>query len=75
MKIWFSMIPGHGHFYPLLPLARALAGAGHWVNMPKLLERTSVLMHHGGWGSTIAALASGTPSVVVPLGSDQHVNA
>src|SRR5690606_33101696 len=47
----------------------------NWVNMPKLLERTSVLMHHGGWGSTIAALASGTPSVVVPLGSDQHVNA
>jgi len=31
MRVLFSCIPGEGHFSPLLPLARALAGRGHEV--------------------------------------------
>ena len=31
MRVLFSCIPGEGHFSPLLPLARALAGRGHDV--------------------------------------------
>jgi UDP:flavonoid glycosyltransferase YjiC (YdhE family) len=31
MQVWFSIIPGHGHFFPMLPLARALRAAGHVV--------------------------------------------
>ena len=46
-----------------------------WVSMDRLMARSDVLVHHGGWGSTIAALATGTPAVVIPLGADQFVNA
>jgi len=46
-----------------------------WVSMDRLMDRSDVLVHHGGWGSTIAALATGTPAVVIPLGADQFVNA
>ena len=31
MRALFSCIPSEGHFRPLLPLARALAAAGHHV--------------------------------------------
>lgn len=46
-----------------------------WVSMDNLMRRSDVLVHHGGWGSMVAALSTGTPSVVVPLGADQFVNA
>lgn len=46
-----------------------------WASLDELLAVTDTFVHHGGWGSTIAALATGTPSVLVPLGSDQPVNA
>ncbi|HWH34647.1 MAG TPA: glycosyltransferase [Acidimicrobiales bacterium] len=31
MNVLFSCVPGFGHFHPLVPLARALTGAGHRV--------------------------------------------
>ena len=31
MRVLFTMCPGSGHFHPLVPLAQALAGAGHEV--------------------------------------------
>src|SRR4051812_43914761 len=31
MRILFTTQPGSGHFHPLVPLARALAAAGHAV--------------------------------------------
>jgi UDP:flavonoid glycosyltransferase YjiC (YdhE family) len=43
--------------------------------MDRLMGRADVSVHHGGWGSTVAALATGTPSVVVPIGADQFGNA
>lgn len=46
-----------------------------WVSMDRLMKRADVSVHHGGWGSTVAAIASGTPSVVVPIGADQFTNA
>jgi UDP:flavonoid glycosyltransferase YjiC (YdhE family) len=45
-----------------------------WVSMDRLLERSDVVVHHGGWGSTIAGLITGTPAIAVPLGADQFVN-
>lgn len=45
-----------------------------WVSMDRLLSRADLFVHHAGWGSTIAALATGTPSVAVPIGADQFVN-
>lgn len=46
-----------------------------WASMDRLLERADVVVHHGGWGSMIGALATGKPSVVVPLGAEQPTNA
>ena len=37
-----------------------------------LFPRMAALVHHGGAGTTAAALRSGVPSVVVPFGGDQH---
>ncbi len=37
-----------------------------------LYERCSAIVHHGGAGTTGAAVRSGVPSVVVPLGFDQQ---
>lgn len=45
-----------------------------WASMDRLLAECDVFVHHGGWGSTIAGLDTGTPAVVVPLGSDQFHN-
>lgn len=38
----------------------------HW-----LFPRMSAIVHHGGAGTTGAALRSGVPSIVVPFGFDQ----
>lgn len=46
-----------------------------WVSMDRLMDRADISVHHAGWGSTVAALATGTPSVVVPIGADQFTNA
>ena len=37
-----------------------------------LFPRMAAVVHHGGAGTTAAALRSGVPSVVVPFGGDQH---
>jgi UDP:flavonoid glycosyltransferase YjiC (YdhE family) len=51
----------------LPPWAIAVADVPHeW-----LLPRMRAVVHHGGAGTTGAALRSGAPSVVVPLGFDQ----
>ncbi|AQP45145.1 glycosyltransferase [Tessaracoccus flavus] len=41
------------------------------VSYEALLPQVSAVVHHGGAGTTYAALASGTPSVVVPHLGDQ----
>jgi UDP:flavonoid glycosyltransferase YjiC (YdhE family) len=46
-----------------------------WVSIPGLLNLCSAVIHHGGWGSTVAALAAAVPAIVVPLGADQEVQA
>lgn len=37
-----------------------------------LYQRSSAIVHHGGAGTTGAAVRSGVPSIVVPLGFDQQ---
>jgi UDP:flavonoid glycosyltransferase YjiC (YdhE family) len=47
-----------------------------WVDQASVLGRASVVVCHGGGGSTLGALAAGVPLVVVPLfASDQFINA
>jgi UDP:flavonoid glycosyltransferase YjiC (YdhE family) len=40
-----------------------------------LFERASVVVHHGGVGTTGAALRAGTPTVIVPFANDEFDNA
>jgi sterol 3beta-glucosyltransferase len=37
-----------------------------------LFPRMAAVVHHGGAGTTAAALRAGVPSVVIPSGNDQH---
>lgn len=47
-----------------------------WVNQHEVLTRATVVVCHGGGGTTLGALAAGVPLVAVPLFSaDQHINA
>jgi UDP:flavonoid glycosyltransferase YjiC (YdhE family) len=46
-----------------------------WVPQADALAEAAAVVHHGGAGSTLGALAAGLPSVVVPLFADQPHNA
>lgn len=46
-----------------------------YVPMSLLLPRTTVVVHHAGSGTTLAALAAGVPSAMVPIMADQPENA
>jgi UDP:flavonoid glycosyltransferase YjiC (YdhE family) len=46
-----------------------------WVPQERVLPRTSVVVCHGGSGTTLGALAAGVPLVFVPLFADQPANA
>jgi UDP:flavonoid glycosyltransferase YjiC (YdhE family) len=45
------------------------------VAQAELLPRCSVIVHHGGAGTTFGALAHGVPQVIVPQGADNFDNA
>jgi UDP:flavonoid glycosyltransferase YjiC (YdhE family) len=47
-----------------------------WVpQVPQVLARAAAVVHHGGSGTTLSALAAGVPQLVLPIGSDQFHNA
>ena len=47
----------------------------HWLPQQAVLEQAAAVLGHGGFGTTMGALAAGVPQVVVPLFSfDQIVN-
>ncbi|MFC5730585.1 MULTISPECIES: glycosyltransferase [Nocardioides] len=46
-----------------------------WADHAAVLSEAAVIVHHGGSGTTLDALAAGTPQVVVPLFADQNANA
>jgi UDP:flavonoid glycosyltransferase YjiC (YdhE family) len=62
------------------PLERALQQHAHPLVVPvstpvrhaELLPRCAALVHHGGAGTTAAALRCGTPQVVCAFQFDQH---
>jgi UDP:flavonoid glycosyltransferase YjiC (YdhE family) len=57
--------------------ARLPPGVRHCAFAPfrQLLPLCAAVVHHGGIGTTAAALAAGTPQVVLPLAWDQPDNA
>lgn len=46
-----------------------------WVPQADVLPHASVVVCHGGSGTTLGALAAGVPLVIAPLFADQPVNA
>ncbi|GAB3465318.1 glycosyltransferase [Actinophytocola sediminis] len=46
-----------------------------WVPQADLLPLADVVVHHGGSGTTLGALAAGVPQLVLPQGADQFANA
>jgi UDP:flavonoid glycosyltransferase YjiC (YdhE family) len=46
-----------------------------WVPQADLLPHVDVVVHHGGSGTTLGALAAGAPQLVLPQGADQFANA
>lgn len=46
-----------------------------WVPQDDVLQQASVVVCHGGAGTTFGALAAGLPLVVVPMMADQPANA
>ena len=46
-----------------------------WVPWNNLLEKTTLVIGHGGANSMLGPLSKGIPLVVIPLGADHFVNA
>ena len=46
-----------------------------WVDFDRVLPRMAAVIHHGGVGTTHAALRCGLPQGVVPHAGDQHAQA
>lgn len=46
-----------------------------WVPQAELLPYVDVVIHHGGSGTTLGALAVGAPQLLLPQGADQFANA
>jgi UDP:flavonoid glycosyltransferase YjiC (YdhE family) len=45
-----------------------------YAPMSELLRTAAAIVHHGGAGTTLTALAAGRPMVVVPIAADQFEN-
>jgi hypothetical protein len=65
---------GEADLTPLGPLPPNVRPVG-WVPLHHLLPGSAAVVHHGGSGTTMAALAAGVPQIVLPHGADQFVNA
>jgi UDP:flavonoid glycosyltransferase YjiC (YdhE family) len=46
-----------------------------WVPQADLLAHADLVVHHGGAGTTVAAMTHGLPQLVLPQGADQFRNA
>ena len=46
-----------------------------FVNQTEILSRVDAIVHHGGTGTVLGALAAGIPQLILPQGADQFFNA
>jgi UDP:flavonoid glycosyltransferase YjiC (YdhE family) len=51
------------------------AFAKAWVQQAAVLSNVDLVIHHGGSGTTLGALAAGVPQLFLPQGADQFTNA
>ncbi len=45
-----------------------------WVDGVSAIRKSDLVIHHGGYGSTVEILVSGKPSIVIPFHSEQEGN-
>jgi UDP:flavonoid glycosyltransferase YjiC (YdhE family) len=65
---------GDADLAPLGPLPPNVRPVG-WVPLHHLLTGSAAVVHHGGSGTTMAALGAGVPQLILPHGADQFINA
>ena len=58
-----------------LPTVPANVTVVPWAPFSQLVNRCDVVVHHGGTNTTLLAAREGVPTVVIPLGADQFLNA
>ncbi|SEF29405.1 Glycosyltransferase family 28 C-terminal domain-containing protein [Amycolatopsis pretoriensis] len=46
-----------------------------WIPQAAAIAQAELVVHHGGSGTTLSALAAGVPQLVLPQGADQFANA
>lgn len=46
-----------------------------FVAQEQVLPLVDVVVHHGGFGTTLGAMQAGVPQLILPQGADQYVNA
>ncbi|MFJ9781550.1 glycosyltransferase [Amycolatopsis sp. NPDC101161] len=46
-----------------------------WVPQAAAISQADLVVHHGGSGTTLAAVAAGVPQLLLPQGADQFANA
>lgn len=61
-KLSCTPFPSHVEVYPYLPI-------------PRLLNRARVFFHHGGANTFSEALLKGCPQIIIPLATDQPIQA
>ncbi len=52
-----------------------VAWPGYWLPQAEVIKHADVVVHHGGSGTMLTALAEGVPQLVLPQGADQFSNA
>lgn len=57
------------------PLPANVRGVAEWLPVDALAATTHAMIHHGGSGSMMAALAAGIPQLVLPFVGDEFGNA
>ncbi len=69
------MTVGHDHDPAELAPFPANARDERFIPQAELLPSCSVIVHHGGAGTTFGALAHGVPQVILPQGADNYEHA
>jgi UDP:flavonoid glycosyltransferase YjiC (YdhE family) len=70
----FILVLGHVDTNELEPLPRNVRVVG-WVPLTAVLPTCTAIVHHGGAGTTMTALAFGVPQLVFSGPMDRHINA
>ena len=72
----FDVVIALGHGIPHNALGEVADNirVGGFLPQARILERASVVVNHGGYGTVSAALSAGLPLFLLPMGADQPYN-